>query len=217
MEGIRYGTEHLDSLHFKWNKSELQEMDRKTKKFVTMDKELHPRSDVAWLYVSWKNGGKGLVGCENSVKSEKNGFGWYVKNNIVPLLVRTSRTITHKVTVDPKEFKKTKEEQRKNEWAAKRLHGQFARDMKDNDGNNTWRWMRKSDLKGCTKALICSAQEQSIRTNYIKYIIDKTALSPLCRMCGTRNETISHIVSECGKLAQKEYKWRHDSVGRYVH
>ena len=63
---------------------------------------------------------------------------------------------------------------------------------------------------------MCSAQEQSIRTNYIKYNIDKTAESPLCRMCGTRNETISHIVSECGKPAQKEYKRRHDSVGRYA-
>ena len=40
--------------------------------------------------------------------------------------------------------------------------------------------MRKSDLKGCTEALICSAQEQSIRTNYIKYNIDKTAeVTPL--------------------------------------
>ena len=36
-------------------------------------------------------------------------------------------------------------------------------------------------------------------------------------MCGTRNETISPIVKECGKLVQKEYKRRHDSVGRYVH
>ena len=36
-------------------------------------------------------------------------------------------------------------------------------------------------------------------------------------MCGTRNETIFHIVSECGKLAQKEYNQRHGSVGRYVH
>ena len=35
-------------------------------------------------------------------------------------------------------------------------------------------------------------------------------------MCGARNETISHIVSECGKLAQKEYKRRHISAGRYV-
>ena len=36
-------------------------------------------------------------------------------------------------------------------------------------------------------------------------------------MRGTKNETTSHIVSECGKLAQKEYKRRHGSVERYVH
>ena len=88
---------------------------------------------------------------------------------------------------------------------------------KNKDTINTWRWMRKSDLKGCTKILIWSVQEQSIRTNYIKYNIDKTAESPLWRMCGTRNETISHTAIECGKLAQKEYKRRHDSVRRYVH
>ena len=81
----------------KWNKNELQEMDRNTRKFMTMNKELHPRSDVARLYVSRKNGGRGLIACENSVKSEENGLGWYIKNNIEPLLaaVRTSRTITH--------------------------------------------------------------------------------------------------------------------------
>ena len=92
-----------------------------------MNKELHPRSDVAQLYVSRENGERGLIGCENSVKSEENGLGWYVKNNIEPFLVsvRTSRTITYKETVDPQEFKKTKAEQRKNEWTAKRMHGQL--------------------------------------------------------------------------------------------
>ena len=37
------------------------------------------------------------------------------KNNLEPLLVavRTSGTITNEEAVDPKEFKKTKEEQRK--------------------------------------------------------------------------------------------------------
>ena len=211
---LRYGAGIL-----KWNKNELQEMDRKTRTFMTMNKEWHPRSDVARLYVSRKNGGRGLIECKNSAKSEENGLGWHVKNNIEPLLVavRTSRIITHEKTVDPKEFKKTKEEQRKNEWTAKIMHGQFARDMEDKDKNNTWRWMRKSDLKGCTKALIYCAQEQSIQTNYIKCNIDKTAELPLCRMCGTRNETIYHIVSECGKLAQKEYKRRHDRIGRDVH
>ena len=132
---MRYGAGIL-----KWNKNELQEMDRMTRKLVTMNKELHPRSDVAGMYVSRKNCGRGLIGCENSVKSEENVLGWYVKNNIEPLLaaVRTSRTITNEETVDPKEFKKIKEEQRKNEWTAKRMHGQFARDMEDKDKSNTW-------------------------------------------------------------------------------
>ena len=95
----------------RWNKNELQEIDRKTRKFMTMNKELHPTTHVARLYVSRKNGGRALIGCENSVESEENGLEWHVKNNIEPLLVavRTSRTITHEETVDPKEFKKTKE------------------------------------------------------------------------------------------------------------
>ena len=54
---------------------------------MKINKELHPRSDVARLYVSRKNGGRGLIGCENGVKREENGLGWYIKNNIEPLLV----------------------------------------------------------------------------------------------------------------------------------
>ena len=156
---LRYGSGIL-----KWNKNELQEIDRKTRKFMMINKVLHPRSDVARLYVSQENGGRGLIGCENSVKGEENGLGWYVKNNIETLLaaVRTCRTVTHEETVDPKEFEIIKEVQRENEWTAKRMHGQFAADMEDKDKSNTWRWMRKSDLKGCTEAMICSVQEQCI-------------------------------------------------------
>ena len=81
------------------------------------------------LYVSRKNGGRGLIGFENSVKNEETGLGWYLKSNIETLLVavRTSRTITHEETVVPNDLKKTNEEQRKNEWTAKIMHGQFAR------------------------------------------------------------------------------------------
>ena len=56
-----------------------------------------------------------------------------------------------------------------------------------------------------------------MRTNYVKFHIDKTGESPLCRMCRVENETVSHIVSECKMLAQKEYKKRHDNVCRYIH
>ena len=33
-------------------------------------------------------------------------------------------------------------------------------------------------------------------------------------MCDKKSETISHIVSECEKLAQKKYKRRHSNVAR---
>ena len=40
---------------------------------------------------------------------------------------------------------------------------------------------------------------------------------PMCRLCGEREETISHIATECKKLAQKHYKsWRHDQVAKVV-
>ena len=38
-----------------------------------------------------------------------------------------------------------------------------------------------------------------------------------CKLCGERDETINHIISECSKLAQKEYKTRHDWVGKVIH
>ena len=51
----------------------------------------------------------------------------------------------------------------------------------------------------------------------MKFRVDKTAESPLCRMCGVKNEKLSHIVSKCKILDQKEYKKRHDNVCRYIH
>ena len=36
-------------------------------------------------------------------------------------------------------------------------------------------------------------------------------------LCDDRDETINHIISECSKLAQKEYKTRHDWVGKVIH
>ena len=49
--------------------------------------------------------------------------------------------------------------------------------------------------------------------NYHRHTIDKENVSPLCRMCGERNETVAHLVSECTKLTQKQYKeWRGDTM-----
>ena len=67
------------------------------------------------------------------------------------------------------------------------------------------------------ESLLIAAQDNTIRTNHIKARIDKTQENSQCRLCYDRDETINHIISQCSKLAQKEYKARHDWVGKLVH
>ena len=62
-----------------------------------------------------------------------------------------------------------------------------------------------------------AAQDQTLRTNIIKVKIDKWKGDVRCRMCKDRHATGAHLTSEFSKLAQLEYKKRHDKVARIVH
>ena len=62
-----------------------------------------------------------------------------------------------------------------------------------------------------------AAQHLAIRINHIKARIGKTKQNSRCRLWSERDETINHIISECSKLAQKEYKTRHDWVCKVVY
>ena len=67
------------------------------------------------------------------------------------------------------------------------MHGQFTREMPETvDKDKTWKWTRKGDLKVETGTLIFAAQEQPLRTNYVRFYIDKSVDSPLCRLCGQK-------------------------------
>jgi hypothetical protein len=54
-----------------------------------------------------------------------------------------------------------------------------------------------------------AAQDQAIRTNAIKA---KTSSDSKCRLCKVKDETIDHLVSSCSKIAQTDYKERHNKV-----
>ena len=81
----------------------------------------------------------------------------------------------------------------------------------------TWTWLRKGNFKRETESLLIVVQNNAIRTNHIKARIDKTQQNSKCRLCGDRDETTNHIISESSKLAQKEYKTRRDWVGKVIH
>ena len=49
------------------------------------------------------------------------------------------------------------------------MHRQFIRETTEKvDKEKTWQWLSRSDLKIGTEALLCAAQEQAIRKNYMK-------------------------------------------------
>ena len=81
----------------------------------------------------------------------------------------------------------------------------------------TWMWLRKGNLKRESEFLLIAAQNNAIRTNYIKARIDKTQQNRKYKLCGGTNETINHIISECNKLAQKEYETIHDWARKVIH
>ena len=57
-------------------------------------------------------------------------------------------------------------------------------------------------------------------TKEIKFISNSSAerqIEVTLILIWQKAETISHLVSECSKLAQREWKKRHDNVAQFVH
>ena len=128
---------------------------------MTMHKALHPRDDVDRLYMSRREGGRGLANIEDSVDASIQRLKDY----------------------------------------RKKCRGRLITAIRNNTNDTRTRE---------TESLLIAAQNNVIRTKHIKAIIDKTQQNSRCRLCGDRDETIIHIISECSKLARKEYKTRHD-------
>ena len=65
------------------------------------------------------------------------------------------------------------------------------------------------EKKRKTESLVIAAENNAAKIDYIQKRITYS-------LCGDRDETIDHIVSECRKLAKIEYKNKHDWVGNMI-
>ena len=106
---------------------------------------------------------------------------------------------------------------RKQKWEGKQFYGRFKQLINNTLHEKIWTWLRKGNFKRETESLLIAAQNYTIRTNHIKARIDKTQQNSKCGLCGDRDKTINHMISECSKLAKKEYKTRYDWVGNLIH
>ena len=204
MSLVRYSV-----LFFKWTTEELKQMDQRTRKLMTMHKALHLRDDVDRLYVSRKGGGRGLASIEDTVDASIQRLEDYTEKHerglITTIRNNTDNTIIERMTTT-----------RKQKWEGKQLYDRFKRLINNISHQKNWTSLRKGSFKRETESLLIVALDNAIRTNHIKARIDKTQQNSKCRRCGDRDETINHIISECSKLAQKEYKARHNWVGKVI-
>ena len=67
-----------------------------------------------------------------------------------------------------------------------------------------------ANFKTETESVLIAAQNNDVRTSYVKTKIDQTQQNSKFRLRGDKDETIYHIITECSKFALKEYKTRHN-------
>ena len=133
---------------------------------MTMHKTLHPRDDVERLYVSRKEGGRGLLSIENSVDASIR-LEDYIEKHEGGLITATGNDTDN--TMDKRTTMTWKQK-----WEEKQLYGRFKRIINNISHEKTWTWLRKGNFKRETESLLIVAQNNVVRTNHIKARIDAT-------------------------------------------
>ena len=123
-----------------WNGSELKDLDRKSRKTMTMYGGLNPKSDADRLYVKRKEGCRGLISVEQCIREEENSLEFYVASSEENLIrgVSTAETINTRETITSVEFKKQKAKELKEKRSEKRIHGQFIRETTEKVDEKLW-------------------------------------------------------------------------------
>ena len=192
---VRYGAGIIS-----WTKMELEELDRRTRKLMTMYGAHHPKADVDRLYLQRCEGGRGLLGLEDCVQVEVHSLEKYLSTSKEKILKEVSRSRI----IENNKCGRSKEEvlkEHQEKYEGKLLHGQFRKATQEVRSKRSWDWLKKVYLKKETESTIVAAQDQALRTRYFRNAVYRENVESICRVCGAADETVAHIVSECSKLA----------------
>ena len=140
-------------------------MDQRTRKLMTIHKALLPRDDVDRLYVSRKEGGRGLASFEDCVDASIQRLEDYIQKHDGGLI-----TAIRNDTDNDTDNRMTRN--RKKKWEGKQLYGRFERLINIISHNKTWTWLRKANFKRETESLLTAVQNNAIGNNHIEARID---------------------------------------------
>ena len=145
-----------------WRKSELQAIDRKTRKLFTIYGALRTKSDVDRLYIPRKEGGRGLISIEDCVELAIRGLELYVRGS-AEILIQAVRGGKIDGLKAASVLKRSKKEERLEDWEKKVLRGQCLRKTKELRSDQCWAWLQNGDLNRVTESLVVAAQNQEYK------------------------------------------------------
>ena len=131
---------------------------------------LHLQADIDRLYFKRSEGGRGLMSVEDSANSEIYRLSRYVEGCNGSLLEAVYKEEVLRCYAKSCEAESLQQE-RKERFQGKQLHREFWRNTLIRD-KKRWEWLKKGRLKKEMEGMIIAAQDQVLRTNSIKRIID---------------------------------------------
>jgi hypothetical protein len=173
-----------------WRLEEIKQIDRKTRKMLTMYKMHHPKAGIDRLYIKRKEGGRGLVQVEAAYKTEIINIAEYLNTKFVNIVKNHESTqpnmnsivkLAAKITEDlnqlnenntkHNEIQHTKAkmgEVLKKNWKNKATRGQYIRNIDRQliSEGDMFLWLTKGDLIAKTESEIVAAQDQALQTKY---------------------------------------------------
>ena len=151
----------------------------------------------------------------DSVKSEEKSLNCYVLRSEEWMFKVVGSSFEAGETKE--EFKNRMSQERMGRLNEKRVHGKYFQDVKDVADERSWQWIRSGNVAKSTEGFVFAAQEQALRTRWLRAKIEGEDVDPNCRVCRNVVESVGHLASGCGGLAQREYKRRHDHMGLKVY
>ena len=227
-----------------WTKAEIEELDRQTRQALFKAHARHPKDSAARVHLPRDMGGRGILSFRDLLDRTRVRVARYLQAHPnVPLLaavkrhhdndVAPSKSVTRQASrllgeLDLPDLETATKVIVKKAVAlrclaviqGKPLHGQFWRRASDAglDLGLSFRWLKSPTIRPATEGLLLAVQDQAIATRHYQVtVIGRGDVVDICRVCGTRGETVDHIVACCPALAKTLYIERHDTLVKLVH
>ena len=213
---------------------------------MNINNSLNQRSDVDRLYVTRKEGGRGLISLEDQYlarivamnahhqcEQTRNPFLHKALQSNNEKIGDVANNICESLDIDlqdkfqAKSVKEKLQTIRKTRWHAKPNHGYFEKSRSEKldniDYKLSWAWMQSNSLSSQVEGYIITLQDQEIytktaRKRHEKDPAKKQEIDTRCRMCKQDDETLQHILDCCPAISSNLYLHdRHNPIAKIVY